>query len=378
MPFGGSARAQPSSQPAIFEKDQDAAATEKKSEANDDRKRVRGCLKRQSNVHAIDGGHHGGDAEEDGEGCEALDGFVHIVGEDDLVRVAQAADAFDVHAAEIFGLANGDEEIFEEVEVFFVEVDVALGGEGFEEVAHGDEGGEVLVENLFIFREDENGIAIDDAGGLFVEKDGVADPFDAGGEFLRDAEENVEKQFGFLGRGDIELHDEKRVDDFACVGRDGDEVGVGENNGEELGMESEFLFSGVARKEDDGVSLALDAGDLVFVEAVANIGEVEGGDLGDLVEIFWRGFFSVDPRAGANILDLFECRVSDRFKIDLNHICQDASTGNNFPHSIIENCLVFAFDSLHKLKYPLQLFEGSVHENTAILLKKKKKMFCCF
>ena len=56
----------------------------------------------KADVHAVEGGDHRGDAEDDGQGGQKFNRFVELIGEDNLVRVAEASDTAKVDRAEIF------------------------------------------------------------------------------------------------------------------------------------------------------------------------------------------------------------------------------------------------------------------------------------
>ena len=60
------------------------------------------CGQRQLHVHPIEAGNHGRDAENDRQRGQELDRFADIVGEDNLVGIAQAPDALDADRAQIF------------------------------------------------------------------------------------------------------------------------------------------------------------------------------------------------------------------------------------------------------------------------------------
>lgn len=81
-------------------------------------------MKGEGDVHAVDGDDDHGDAEDDGEGCEQLDGAVDVVGKDDVVRIAQGADALDIDSAHIFRLVHGDHQILEEIEILLIEIHI--------------------------------------------------------------------------------------------------------------------------------------------------------------------------------------------------------------------------------------------------------------
>lgn len=54
-------------------------------------------------------------------------------------------------------------------------------------------------------------------------------------------------------------------DDFAPVRGDGDDEGIGEDEGEGLGVHAEFVDAGMAHEEEDVIVDVFDTGEFVFV-----------------------------------------------------------------------------------------------------------------
>ncbi len=224
-------------------------------------------------VHSVDRGGDGWDGKNDGEGSEEFNGSIDVVCEDDLIGVAERSDAFDIDAADVLGLAEGNHEVFEEVDVFLIEGEVAAPGDVFKDVAHGDKGGQVLVEDLFVFREDDDRIAIDDLHQLLVIEDRMAHSLNVVVEVLSDLEEDVEKQFRFLGCTERGIAGDKVFHDLTFVGADRNHIGGGQDHGEGVGIKAEFSLARMADEEEDIFSDILDTGEFVFIKAVADIGE---------------------------------------------------------------------------------------------------------
>ena len=90
------------SKPALADEDQDSADGDEKGAEDDVEVHLGLVLAGEGYVHAVERGDDDGDGEDDGQRGEELDGSVDVVGEEDLIGVAQRADALDADAAEVF------------------------------------------------------------------------------------------------------------------------------------------------------------------------------------------------------------------------------------------------------------------------------------
>lgn len=147
----------------------------------------------------------------------------------------------------------------------------------------------------------------------------MARSLDGGGKFLCDAKQNVEKEFCFLGRCDMQMHDQQIINDMAVRWRDRDQKAVRHDNRKGLSIEPRLPISGVAGKEDDRVAVPFDPGYFVLIEAVSQIGNIKRCQLGNPGDVIEGRFPCIDPAACPRLVYAFEFRVADRFKIDFEH-----------------------------------------------------------
>lgn len=76
-------------QPALALEVEDGKDDEAEGGPDDVEKGKRPVGEGEVDVHAVEAGDHGGDIEEDGQRGQQFNRFVQVVGEDDLVGVAQ-------------------------------------------------------------------------------------------------------------------------------------------------------------------------------------------------------------------------------------------------------------------------------------------------
>ena len=104
-----------------------------------------------------------------------------------------------------------------------------------------------------------------------MDQDRVADPLDAGRKFLRDAQQNIEKELRFLRCGQIELHQEQIGDDGTAIGGNADDKGICQNDRKGLCVKADFLIPRMAGEEEERLSMPFNAGHFILIEAVSEI-----------------------------------------------------------------------------------------------------------
>lgn len=80
--------------------------------------------KREHNVHAHERGHERGHHKDDGNGCQAFDGEVEVVGNDGAVGIHRAVQDVGVHIGHLLGLMVINDDILEDFQLLLILADV--------------------------------------------------------------------------------------------------------------------------------------------------------------------------------------------------------------------------------------------------------------